>query len=278
MQIEQIIQNAENSSFGLWWLNFLLARLIPFNKPHSIKVIKISKSEIQTNIPYKKKNLNHIKGIHACGLATAAEFASGLLLLYNLGFKEASNNIVCFLDIDCLVSIDSLIKSISIAKKDWMVIGYNRTAIYIEHPLKAKIKDKKGMQIYKFLESHIEEGSLETGWYDKQKYSVGNTNAVGGCLFGSKAMFKKINCFNPNFIGWGYEDNEIIARAGIMGVTVAGAGNSNTNWLLFHLPHEEGGVAIKDKDKHEYYNHNYKELKKVLDMDKLQLEQYIKSW
>lgn len=88
MQIEKIIQNAENSSFGLWWLNFILARLIPFNKPHSIKVIKISKSEIQTNIPYKKKNLNHIKGIHACGLATAAEFASGLLLLYNLGFKE----------------------------------------------------------------------------------------------------------------------------------------------------------------------------------------------
>ena len=88
MQIEKIIQNAENSSFGLWWLNFILARLIPFNKPHSIKVIKISKSEIRTSIPYKKRNLNHIKGIHACGLATTAEFASGLLLLYNLGFKE----------------------------------------------------------------------------------------------------------------------------------------------------------------------------------------------
>jgi acyl-coenzyme A thioesterase PaaI-like protein len=72
----------------LWWLNFLLGRLIPFNRPHGIKVIKISKTEIQTKIPYKKRNLNHIKGIHACGLATAAEFASGLLLLYNLGFKE----------------------------------------------------------------------------------------------------------------------------------------------------------------------------------------------
>lgn len=88
MQVEKIIQRAEKSSWGLWWLNFLLGRLIPFNRPHGIKVIKISKTEIQTKIPYKKKNLNHIKGIHACGLATAAEFASGLLLLYNLGFKE----------------------------------------------------------------------------------------------------------------------------------------------------------------------------------------------
>jgi len=209
---------------------------------------------------------------------------------YNLGFKEASNDIVCFLDIDCLVSIDSIIKSIAIAKKDWLIIGYNRTAIYIEHPLKAKIKDKKGVQLYKFLESHIEEDNIETGWYDKQKYSVGNTNAVGGCLFGSKAMFKKINCFNPNFIGWGYEDNEIIARAGILGVTVAGVGRgysdviddgggtNKTNWLLLHLPHEEGGVAIKDKDKHEYYHHNYEELNKVCDMSKEQLTEYVKTW
>ncbi|MEX2379192.1 MAG: DUF4442 domain-containing protein [Vicingaceae bacterium] len=88
MQVEKIIQRAEKSSWGLWWLNFLLGRMIPFNRPHGIKVIKISKTEIQTKIPYKKKNLNHIKGIHACGLATAAEFASGLLLLYNLGFKK----------------------------------------------------------------------------------------------------------------------------------------------------------------------------------------------
>lgn len=88
MQIEKLIKQAEKSSWRLWWLNFLLGRLIPFNRPHSIRVLKISKTEIQTTIPYKKKNLNHIKGIHACGLATAAEFASGLLLLYNLGFKE----------------------------------------------------------------------------------------------------------------------------------------------------------------------------------------------
>lgn len=88
MQIEKLIKKAESSSLSLWWLNFLLGRLIPFNRPHGIKVIKISKSSIQTKIPYKRKNQNHIKGLHACGLATAAEFASGLLLLYNFGFKK----------------------------------------------------------------------------------------------------------------------------------------------------------------------------------------------
>ena len=36
----------------------------------------------------KKVNKNHLNGVHACGLATCAEFCSGLLLLYKLGFKN----------------------------------------------------------------------------------------------------------------------------------------------------------------------------------------------
>ena len=35
-------------------------------------------------LPYKRKNLNHIKGIHACALATVSEFATGFLLLSSL--------------------------------------------------------------------------------------------------------------------------------------------------------------------------------------------------
>lgn len=32
--------------------------------------------------------MNHIRGIHACGLATAAEFTSGLVLLMHLNAKD----------------------------------------------------------------------------------------------------------------------------------------------------------------------------------------------
>ena len=196
---------------------------------------------------------------------------------YNKGLKQASNDIICFLDIDCLVSIDSLIKGVSLAKKGMIIIGYNGTAIYVEHPLKDKINDN-GTQLFKFLSSYIDEDNVVTGYYDRQTYCVGNTNAVGGCLIGSKDTFKKINGFNPNFIGWGYEDNEIISRAGTLGVPVAKVGNNNPNWFLFHLPHEEGGVAIKDKDKHDYYLHNEKEVQKVEAMSQEQLKEYIKSW
>jgi len=61
-----------------------LSFIVPINRPHRIKVKEITDERVTTTIPYRRKNFNHIKGIHACGLATAAEFASGLLLLSKL--------------------------------------------------------------------------------------------------------------------------------------------------------------------------------------------------
>ena len=84
MDFEKYINRAKTSSFGLKVLNFGLFKMVPFNKPHGIKIKTLSDDSIETIIPYKRKNLNHIKGIHACGLATVAEFASGFLLLTKL--------------------------------------------------------------------------------------------------------------------------------------------------------------------------------------------------
>ncbi len=88
MNFEKYIEGAKRSKFGLFKLNLGLGYIIPFNKPHKIKVTELTDDTVQTIIPCKRKNLNHIKGVHACGLATAAEFASGLLLLTKLGGKK----------------------------------------------------------------------------------------------------------------------------------------------------------------------------------------------
>ncbi len=88
MNFNNILEDAQSSAFGLWKFNFLLHRMIPFNKPHGLKVTTITPNKVVVFIPYKKANLNHIKGLHACVQATAAEYASGLLLLSRLGFKD----------------------------------------------------------------------------------------------------------------------------------------------------------------------------------------------
>jgi len=88
MNIDKHINSAKGSSFGLCKLNMMLGWAIPFNKPHGIKIHAIKDYELSAIIPYKRKNFNHIKGIHACGLATCSEFASGFLLMTNLNFKK----------------------------------------------------------------------------------------------------------------------------------------------------------------------------------------------
>lgn len=82
--LHKYFQSAKAGGFGLWKLNFILGVGIPFNKPHGIRIIKLSDEEVITSIPYRRSNFNHIKGVHACGLATAAEYATGLLLLNKL--------------------------------------------------------------------------------------------------------------------------------------------------------------------------------------------------
>jgi acyl-coenzyme A thioesterase PaaI-like protein len=88
MDIEKLIADAGKSKFALWKLNFAFLRGIPFNKPHNLEVIGISGHETVVRYPYKRSNLNHIKGLHACGLATAAEYAAGLTLLAKLGASK----------------------------------------------------------------------------------------------------------------------------------------------------------------------------------------------
>ena len=76
-----MIEKAKNSAFWLWVFNFVMLRVIPFNKPHGFWITKITDNEIEIKMPYRKSNLNHIRGLHACGLATVAEYTTGLMLI-----------------------------------------------------------------------------------------------------------------------------------------------------------------------------------------------------
>lgn len=80
----KLIEKAKHSSFYLKVLNWSLGRMIPFNRPHGFRVTNISDYSVTIFLPYIKKNLNHIRGLHACALATLSEFTTGLLLISRL--------------------------------------------------------------------------------------------------------------------------------------------------------------------------------------------------
>lgn len=83
-----VYQKAKTSSFYLALLNWSLARMIPFNKPHGFKIVAIDDYSVKAIIPYKKANFNHIRGLHACALATISEFTTGFLLVSKLDGKK----------------------------------------------------------------------------------------------------------------------------------------------------------------------------------------------
>lgn len=84
MNLARLIEKSRTSSFYLWLLNRGLSRMIPFNKPHGFEVTEIGEMSVKTRLPYKKSNFNHIKGLHACALATISEFTTGFVLLTQL--------------------------------------------------------------------------------------------------------------------------------------------------------------------------------------------------
>lgn len=88
LDTSKLLERAKTSKRHLALLNFGLARMIPFNKPHGFKIKSIGDYSVEVIIPYKKANLNHIKGIHACALATASEYSTGLVLLNCLNPKK----------------------------------------------------------------------------------------------------------------------------------------------------------------------------------------------
>ena len=66
-----------------------MQEVIPFNRPHRLQVQSLSDDVCEVALPWRRRNLNHVGTMHACALATAAEYASGLCVLSTLGVGKA---------------------------------------------------------------------------------------------------------------------------------------------------------------------------------------------
>ena len=88
MNTKVLVEKARTSKLYLRILNMGLARMIPFNKPHGFKIVEVDEYGVKTLIPYRRSNFNHIKGLHACGLATISEFTTGFVLVNQLNPKK----------------------------------------------------------------------------------------------------------------------------------------------------------------------------------------------
>lgn len=88
MNVFSLVQKAKSSGFYLWLLNLAFERMVPFNRPHGFRIAEVGDYHLITHLPYKTKNLNHLKGLHACALATLTEITGGFILVTRLDPKK----------------------------------------------------------------------------------------------------------------------------------------------------------------------------------------------
>jgi len=84
MDLVSLVKKARTSSFYLWLLNFSFNRFVPFNRPHGFRILEVGDFHVKTMLPFRRSNLNHLKGLHACALATLTEITGGFLLAVKL--------------------------------------------------------------------------------------------------------------------------------------------------------------------------------------------------
>ncbi len=87
-KLNKYLEKAAGSPFWRFVFNRIMWKKVPFNGPHGFALRSFNPNRITVRIPFKKQNKNHIGSIHACAMATAAEYASGLLLTYHMGASK----------------------------------------------------------------------------------------------------------------------------------------------------------------------------------------------
>jgi predicted glycosyltransferase involved in capsule biosynthesis len=97
-----------------------------------------------------------------------------------------------------------------------------------------------------------------------------NPKSVGGCIFWNREAYIKGGMENERFISWGTEDVERHERFLKLGYRVA-----RLTGPLYHIHHLR--IPINHKN-NPFQSHNDSELKKVMEMSKEELQEYIKSW
>ena len=145
----KLIEKAKTSSFYMWVLNWGFHRMVPFNRPHGFSIVEIGDYHILTKLPYKTLNLNHLKGLHACALATLTEIASGTLLLTRLDPAQY-RLILRKLEVNYLYQGKTDAFGEFRISKEWMdenVLHPLKTAESVDVVAEVNIKDENGNQL-----------------------------------------------------------------------------------------------------------------------------------
>jgi predicted glycosyltransferase involved in capsule biosynthesis len=196
---------------------------------------------------------------------------------YNLGATFSTRKYMVFLDVDCImhpILLHNILSSNDKSIFDKLIFPYNRVAFYLTPYGKNMYQNNPTYHTLKHMLPNVIRHKASN------KYGHIYANCPGGAYLMTHDFFNKINGFNPNFRGWGYEDSELVER--VNGLGVGWFCLSARDNVLYHLHH--GDTSISDTMAREKYintvstQHNKYMYDAVTKMNKIKLEEYTKTW
>lgn len=127
----------------------------------------------------------------------------------NIGAGFVTKSYFCKCDVDAFVAPKALFEAFERLKKEAdlsMIFPYNGISFTVQNDFR-----KEMMRSFDFTKlPSISKEEIAT-WSGKDLY-IKNGHSTGLIHCFNTSLFKKFGGYNEEFIGWGYEDDEIVAR------------------------------------------------------------------
>ena len=163
----------------------------------------------------------------------------------NLAIKKSSFEYIIIIDGDMILDKDFIKNHLDIAEKNCYIQG---SRVLLNDTISKNFLKSKNFKKPKVLSNQIKnnENSIKNFFLSKfisYKKSQ-NFKGVRGCNFAFfKQDFIKVNGFNEDFITWGREDSELIARLYNIGIQRK---NLKFGGIQYHLFHNESNSNSKN--------------------------------
>tara|TARA_B100001778_G_C18547941_1_gene611572 strand:- start:284 stop:1042 length:759 start_codon:yes stop_codon:yes gene_type:complete len=174
---------------------------------------------------------------------------------YNVGAKHAKTKAIGLYDADIILHPKQISKSAQLICDDKFDIVYPYDGKFYDVP------EKYHEDITK---------SKSVSCIDIEECTLFNPNSIGGAVFYNRNVFLEGGGGNENFIGVGYEDDELAHRFPKLGYTVA-----RIDQPLFHLTHPRKETSWNHNPETQ---HNQEEYSRIVSMPVEQLREEIKTW
>lgn len=135
------------------------------------------------------------------------EFSSSYLC--NLGVKLVKTPFFCKCDVDVFIHPKAIFKALQALKTSsnvCFIFPYNGVSFTIKNPLRAKFLNSFDFDALPFVKPE------EADVIDFPYFTLKNKESTGLIHIFRTDIFKMLGGYNEEFIGWGYEDDEVVYR------------------------------------------------------------------